>query len=403
MMSKASIISLTTGLNSHVRHSNPIKVAPSRDYHHGLLTGEITMKHRHESLGAPIFLPIFEQKRGAARRGKRIERAREAAKRARERKKEPEVKLTFEQKLALAARKLRTGKIRHDDRHLDPEPEDDIFWRDTFREVRYPLVEAIQIHEETHRPSMYNDPEALIYARIEFDMRTKKKTRFVEKFSGTILFEHTFPYHQNKRICALAKKEEDQEAARNAGAVLAGGADIIQMIKKGSLLPDHDFDHLVCHPDIYVDLAEVRGILGSYFPNKTKGNIGGDIPALVHRFLTGLDYSVIKDDFEKDFAHILLPFGRLNQEKEHLVVNFEQLLNEVVQFKPALVPAEHYTFVTRVLLESPPSEESLPILFWEHCEELVDPRTVEEREDEDDESSDEEEIPPEGIRPISLG
>lgn len=39
----------------------------------------------------------------------------------------------------------------------------------------YPFVEAVQCHRETHHPTMFNEPNALLNVIIELDMQGEKK------------------------------------------------------------------------------------------------------------------------------------------------------------------------------------------------------------------------------------
>lgn len=39
----------------------------------------------------------------------------------------------------------------------------------------YTAEEAVKAHQETHHPTMYNLPDALVYAKVEMNMEAVKK------------------------------------------------------------------------------------------------------------------------------------------------------------------------------------------------------------------------------------
>lgn len=52
---------------------------------------------------------------------------------------------------------------------------DDVYPMRYYRWTVYSAEDAINAHKETHHPTMYNDPEALIMAQVEFNMEASKK------------------------------------------------------------------------------------------------------------------------------------------------------------------------------------------------------------------------------------
>lgn len=44
-----------------------------------------------------------------------------------------------------------------------------------YRWVVYTAEDAVRAHQQTHHPTMYNVPDALVYAQIEFNMAAAKK------------------------------------------------------------------------------------------------------------------------------------------------------------------------------------------------------------------------------------
>ncbi|XP_043794694.1 uncharacterized protein LOC122716056, partial [Apis laboriosa] len=96
----------------------------------------------------------------------------------------------------------------------------------------YSFQEAIECHRETHHPTMYNKPNAIVNAFIELDMKREKKNRFVEKFTRIVDTPHIFQHNGNKRtILAFSKNLEEQENARAVGADYSGGIELIKKIQ----------------------------------------------------------------------------------------------------------------------------------------------------------------------------
>ena len=272
-------------------------------------------------------------------------------------------------------------KFNDDERREFDQIYDNVYILDQYKEKKHPLLEALAFIRETHDPSMYDEPNALIEAKLELDLRTKKKTKFVERFRGIICYENLFPYVEKRKVVAICKTEEDKENAKLAGAEMAGSADLINMIKAKEITLDN-FDDLVCHGDMFIELAAIRSALGSHFPTKQRGNIGFDMKRLVGHFVNGFEYVLVKDDIEPDYGHLQLPFGRLGMSDEQLVENFETLLKTIDDNRPGTVD---YEFITRVCITSEPCPERFPITFWNNIENYEDPYAEEEEEEVEEE------------------
>ena len=232
-------------------------------------------------------------------------------------------------------RTLNVGPRRFSDKHLKDLDSicDDVYITELYKQMTYSLIEAIDYHRETHDKTLLNEPNALVESRVELDLRTKKKSKFCDSFKGIISYPNKFEFRANRRIIAICKKEEDKYDAKEGGADVVGGAEIIKMLQKGDLNMSN-FDDLVCHGDLLIELAQIRGILGSAFPSKLKGNLGFDMKKLVNQFVNGIDYKCVKDEFELDYGWVQLPFGRLHMNNEELEQNFRFLMSTIEKHKP---------------------------------------------------------------------
>ena len=304
----------------------------------------------------------------AARKGTRIKRQMENRKRARARAEAaklapPKKWIPPSIRMKLDASALKIGYRRSLDDDKLPLPLDDVYFTEKFYPISYELPEIIQFHRETHSKTMLDTEDALLEAIVELDLRTKKKTKFVETFEGLIDYKNPIGINARRSVLAICKKKEDQEAALEAGATIVGGVELVKELQKGKIKPDSDFDHLVIHSDNLLDLAPVRGILKKHFPTKTKGNFGTDMKTLVKKFLTGVEYVLRKDDYDPSFGTCNFPFARLNMEDESISQNLELALNHIELSKPS---KSEYPFIFRVFIKTRCefSKEKLILKHW---------------------------------------
>ena len=230
---------------------------------------------------------------------------------------------------------LNVGPRRFSDKHLKDLESicDDVYITELYKQMTYSLIETIHMHRETHDKTLLNEPNALVETKVELDLSTKKKTKFCDAFKGIISYPNKFDFKANRRIIAICKKDEDKYDAKEGGADVVGGTEIIKMLQKGDLNMSN-FDDLVCHGDLLIELAQIKGILGYSFPSKLKGNLGFDMKKLVNQFVNGIDYKCVKDEFEPDLGWVRVPFGRLNMNDEDLEQNFKFLLSTIEKHKP---------------------------------------------------------------------
>lgn len=108
---------------------------------------------------------------------------------------------------------------------------------------------------------------------------------------------------EERTIIAFSKDEEDIQKARNAGAQVAGGMELIKQIQNG-LVSLTDFNFIVAHPSILPELVVLRGLMKKRFPNPKAGTLDVDLDVIVKKFLNGISYKATKDEHEKDFGKI---------------------------------------------------------------------------------------------------
>lgn len=242
----------------------------------------------------------------------------------------------------------------------------------------YSLQEAIECHRETHHPTMYNKPNAIVNAYIELDMRREKKNRFVEKFTRIVDTPHTFECSSNKRtVLAFSQNLEDQKEAKSAGADYSGGTELIKKIQNGSF-QFKDYDFIVAHANILSDLLLVRGLLKKKFPNVRIGTLGTDMKKLVTKFKNGIGYTAIPHKTFKEYGEINVTFGLLDMNMKYLEENFRALINDIEVMRPQ----HDASFIVRIQIRSELSDESFAINYQDYIATKTDKETKKEEIDE---------------------
>ncbi|XP_062556013.1 large ribosomal subunit protein uL1 [Armigeres subalbatus] len=267
----------------------------------------------------------------------------------------------------------KVGFIRHDmrnkgklnvkqaNKHIDDgwkQTSTDDCWVSKYYKWRvYTVEEAVQCHRETHHPTMINLPNAPLLAHVELNMQAEKITRFVDNFQRMVAIPHTFEHGENRNIIVFAKGQEQLKEAKDAGATLVGGAELIKEIQNGDLQMS-EYPFVLAHPNILPDLVVIRGLLKkNKFPNPRQGTLGVELTDMVKKYLHGIQYSAEKDENQKNFGKIVACVGTLQMDPKKLEENLATLLQDV----NAVRPKREGKFITRVLLKSPPSGETLKI------------------------------------------
>ncbi|CAH1118839.1 unnamed protein product [Phaedon cochleariae] len=272
---------------------------------------------------------------------------------------------------------MKREKRKFDD-SMRRDPIDNVFVAKYYKWIVYPFTEAVECHRQTHHPDMYNKPNAPLHLTVELNMIGEKQTRFVDNFTRIVGIPHKFDQNEERAILAFTKNPELQQEAANAGALLAGGVELIKQIQNGQINLQ-DFKFIIAHPEILPELVVLRGLMKRRFPNPKLGTLGVDMKDMVEQFLHGINYSAIKDEYEKDFGAIETVIGTLDMDPKHLEENFAALVRDVNTMRPKR--AGH--FISRCILWSPPSPEKLKVDHERYIDvgKLNDQRAEEENED----------------------
>ncbi len=128
------------------------------------------------------------------------------------------------------------------------------------------------------------------------------------------------------RILALCK-ENMVQAAIDAGADFAGGADMVQKISGGWL----DFDAVVATPDMMAVLGKVAKVLGprGLMPSPKAGTVSPNLALVIKELKAGkIQYRVDKG------ANVHAPVGKLSFTGEQLQENILSVIDSVKKNKP---------------------------------------------------------------------
>ena len=128
---------------------------------------------------------------------------------------------------------------------------------------------------------------------------------------------------------AVVAEDAKQKDAKDAGADLVGGDDLIEKIKNGEL----NFDKLICSSSMMIKLSKLGKILGpkGLMPNPKLGTVTENISLAVKNAKAG--QIELKND--KD-GNIGLSFGKKSFSDDNLIKNFNTVIDSLEKEKSNL-------------------------------------------------------------------
>ena len=139
----------------------------------------------------------------------------------------------------------------------------------------------------------------------------------------------TLPHGTGKSVrVAVFASESLQAVAKEAGADLVGGEDLIADIKKSEKT---DFDVAVATPDMMAKMGPIAKILGTrgLMPNPKNDTVTNDVKRIITELKKGK--VTFKND---DTANLHLAVGKVSFGKDKLAENVIALLDAVQKIKP---------------------------------------------------------------------
>lgn len=184
------------------------------------------------------------------------------------------------------------------------------------RTQMYGLADALQILKKSE---VKFDQTVEIHFNLGVDPKHSDQV-----VRGTVVL----PHGTGRQVRVLVFcKDNNLEAAKNAGADYAGGDDLVQKIQSGWL----EFDAVVATPDMMPVISKVAKVLGprGLMPSPKAGTVTVNVAQIVKELKAGkIQYRVDKG------ANVHAPVGKLSFSDEQLVENIKAVIESVVKAKP---------------------------------------------------------------------
>jgi large subunit ribosomal protein L1 len=197
------------------------------------------------------------------------------------------------------------------------------------REEHYAPADAVRILKQM--------PEAKFDETVELAVRLGVDPRKADQMvRGTV----TLPNGTGKetRVAAFAVGDKAREA-KEAGADLVGGEELVEEVIKGNI----DFDSAVATPDMMSVLGKAGRVLGprGLMPNPKAGTVTEDIGKAVREIKGGkLEYRVDRQ------ANSHLIIGKRSFSEQQLLENYLAIMEELLRAKPAAAKGRYLRSIT---------------------------------------------------------
>jgi large subunit ribosomal protein L1 len=194
----------------------------------------------------------------------------------------------------------------------------------------YPTSQAVEL-VKTLAPAKFDETVEVVYV-LGIDPR--KADQLVR---GTVALPHGTGKAVRVAVFCPADKEKE---ARDAGADVVGGNDLVEAIQGGREL---DFDVAIATPDMMAEVGKLGRVLGprGLMPNPKAGTVTQDVAKAVTEFKGG------RIEYRNDrFGNVHVPVGKVSFDVDQLVGNLASLTAEVVRAKPAAAKGRYLKSMT---------------------------------------------------------
>lgn len=182
----------------------------------------------------------------------------------------------------------------------------------------YSIEEAVALVKETSKVKF--DAAVDVAFRLGVDPRQAD-----QQLRGALVLPNGTG--KTKKVLVVTEGAKAQEA-KDAGADVVGGKEILEDIKKGWL----DFEVMIATPDMMAELGKLGRILGpkGLMPNPKTGTVTMDVAKAVQETKAGkVTYRTDKD------GNVHMPIGRVSFDDEKLAENFKVIYDLLVKSKPS--------------------------------------------------------------------
>jgi large subunit ribosomal protein L1 len=187
------------------------------------------------------------------------------------------------------------------------------------REREYSPHEAVRLVKELKR--------AKFDESVEIHVRTGLNVRHAdEQLRGTIALP--FGLGKNVTVAVFAKGDKAREA-EEAGADIVGAEDLAERVQNEGFT---DFDIAIATPDMMPVVGRLGRILGPQgkMPNPKVGTVTMDVKKAVEESKAG------KVEYRTDRTAIVhMMIGKASFPDEHLLENYQAILEELIRAKPS--------------------------------------------------------------------
>lgn len=183
---------------------------------------------------------------------------------------------------------------------------------------KLPLSKAVETLKGFEQPKFDSTVELVMHLGID-------PRQADQALRGSISLPHGIG--KTKSVIAFCEGS-DAEAAKTAGAVEAGGEELVEKISKGWM----DFDVAVAHPGMMKIVSKLGRVLGptGKMPSPKAGTVTPNVADAVKDFAAGkVEY---RND---DGGNLHVPVGKMSFDNDKLVENIQHFVTFVRKAKPA--------------------------------------------------------------------
>jgi len=187
------------------------------------------------------------------------------------------------------------------------------------KEHRYTAREAFDLAKSL-ASAKFDETVEVVYT---LGIDAKKADQLVR---GTV----SLPHGTGKDVKVAVFSSPDKEAeAKEAGADIVGGAELIEKLQGGQ---DLDADVAIATPDMMSEVGKLGRVLGprGLMPNPKSGTVTDDLAKTIAEFKAG------KIEYRNDrHGNVHVPIGKASFEVEQLFGNLTALTGEIQRARPA--------------------------------------------------------------------